>query len=100
MPKRALALPAAQARIKEKSPGVSTTLSGRYQARIRINGVRYDLGSYNTIEEAEAVYKLAKATGKPECGYEKRYTNPVRTERGKGTRPTLPPHQTVCQLLL
>ena len=46
------------------------------------------LGSYESIEEAEAVYKHAKETGMPFTGYEKRYTNPVRTERGTGTPPT------------
>ena len=96
MPKRALALPAAQARHRTKTPGVSPTLSGRYQARIRIKGIRYDLGSYDSIEEAEAVYKHAKETGMPNTGYEKRYTNPVRTERGTGTPPTPRPRHPSC----
>ena len=96
MPKRALALPAAQARIRTKTPGVTITLSGMYQARIRIQGFRYDLGSYVSIEEAESVYKHAKETGMPLTGYEKRYTNPVRTERGTGTPPTPRPRHRSC----
>jgi hypothetical protein len=66
--------------------GVTTTLSGKFQPRIRINGKRYDLGSYDTIEEAQEVYLNAKRTGKPECNYLKRETKPERIARGTGTR--------------
>ena len=52
--------------------GVTTTLSGKHQARIKIKGKRYDLGSYDTIEEAMDIYSNAKCTGKPERGYAKR----------------------------
>ena len=65
--------------------GVTTTLSGRFQPRIRIKGKRYDLGSYDSIEEAEEVYKKAKRTGVPEGNYLKRETKPERIVRGTGT---------------
>ena len=87
MPKRAPA-GAPAARVVLPQPvvtGVTTTLSGRHQARIKIKGKRYDLGSYDTFEEAQEVYANAKRTGQPERGYLKRETNPMRKQRGTGT---------------
>jgi hypothetical protein len=73
--------------------GVTTTLSGKYQARIKIKGKRYDLGSYDTIEEAMDVYANAKHTGEPERGYLKRETKQTRIARGTGAfRPACPAH--------
>jgi hypothetical protein len=46
-------------------PGVSKTASGKFQARIKLNGKRYDLGSnFNKVEEAAAAYAAAKLTGR------------------------------------
>ena len=87
------AMPAARVPTQKKTTGVTgitTTLSGKFQPRIKIKGTRYDLGSYETIEEAQAVYRHAKSTGKPERGYEKRHTNSLRMERGTGTVLTPP----------
>ena len=66
MPKRALIVggaPAARAPLPQPTPaGVTTTLSGKFQARIKIKGKRYDLGSYDTVEEAmDAFGALAPA---------------------------------------
>ena len=43
--------------------GVSKTLSGNYQARIKLNGKRYDLGTLIFKEEAAAAYQAAKQSG-------------------------------------
>ena len=44
--------------------GVSKTLSGKFQARIKLHGKRYDLGSnFTSPEEAGAAYKAAKQAG-------------------------------------
>ena len=61
---------ASAARVPQPNPtGVTTTLSGKYQARIKIKGKRYDLGSYDTIEEAMEVYANAKHTGSVSSGH-------------------------------
>ena len=43
--------------------GVSYTLSGKYQARIKLNGKRRDLGTFENEEDAAAAYAAAKTTG-------------------------------------
>ena len=43
--------------------GVSYTLSKKYQARIKLNGKRYDLGTFETKEDAAAAYAAAKTSG-------------------------------------
>ena len=66
-------------------PGVSKTLSSKYQARIKLNGKRYDLGTFTCKEEAAAAYKAAKQTGI--AGRPSPVSNGVK--RGTGT--PLPP---------
>ena len=45
-------------------PGVSKTTSGKFQARIKLNGKRYNLGSeFATAEEAANAYTVAKRAG-------------------------------------
>ena len=44
-------------------PGVSYTTSGKYQARIKLNGKRRDLGTFECEEDAAAAYLVAKTTG-------------------------------------
>ena len=65
--------------------GVSYTLSKKYQARIKLNGKRYDLGTFNSKEEAAAAYDTAKQTGI--AGRPSPVSNGVK--RGTGT--LLPP---------
>ena len=43
--------------------GVNKTNTGKFQARIRLNGNRINLGSFETPEEAAAVYQNAKQSG-------------------------------------
>ena len=43
--------------------GVNKTNTGMFQARIRLNGKRINLGSFKTPEEAAAVYQQAKQSG-------------------------------------
>ena len=43
--------------------GVSYTLSKKFQARIKLNGKRYDLGTFETKEDAAAAYAAAKTSG-------------------------------------
>ena len=43
--------------------GVNKTNTGMFQARIRLNGNRINLGSFKTPEEAAAVYQNAKQSG-------------------------------------
>ena len=44
--------------------GVSKTLSGKFQSRIKLNGKRYDLGSdFTSPQEAGAAYLAAKQAG-------------------------------------
>ena len=44
--------------------GVSKTTSGKFQARIKLNGKRYNLGSdFATAEEAANAYAVAKRAG-------------------------------------
>ena len=76
-------------------PGVSKTGSGKFQARIKLNGKRYDLGSnFNTVEEAAAAYAAAKRTGETERPSPKHN----RAQRGTGTPHPL--HTTIfCTLL-
>ena len=65
-------------------PGVSKTASGKFQARIKLNGKRYDLGSnFNKVEEAAAAYAAAKLTGHTEKPSPKH----TRIQRGLGTQP-------------
>ena len=44
-------------------PGVSKTISGKFQARIKLHGKRYDLGTFMNEDDAAAAYKAAKAAG-------------------------------------
>lgn len=39
--------------------GVKKTKSGRYESQIQIDGIQYQLGTFNTIEEAADAYKEA-----------------------------------------
>lgn len=39
------------------NPGISKTKNGRYRVRIMINGIRYCLGTFNTIIEANNEYR-------------------------------------------
>lgn len=43
--------------------GVNRTDTGMYQARIKLNGKRINLGSFEKAEEAAEVYQNAKAHG-------------------------------------
>ena len=43
--------------------GVNKTNTGMFQARIRLNGKRINLGSFKTPEEAGAAYRRAKDAG-------------------------------------
>ena len=61
--------------------GVSNTLSGNFQARIKLNGKRYDLGTFISKEEAAAAYKAAKQSGV--AGRPSPVSN--TTKRGSGT---------------
>ena len=45
---------------KTQVKGVSLTESGRYRARMRLNGSRPTLGFFDTIEEAKAAYDSAQ----------------------------------------
>ena len=66
--------------------GVSKTLSGKFQARIKLNGKRYDLGTFMDEDAAAAAYADAKAAGV--AGRPSPVAN--RTSRGTGT--AHPPH--------
>ena len=66
-------------------PGVSYTLSGKYQARIKLFGKRRDLGTFESKEEAAAAYVAAKATGTTD----RPSPDGNRAQRGTGT--ALPP---------
>lgn len=62
--------------------GVSKTASGKFQARIKLNGKRYDLGSnFDTPAEAAATYAAAKRAGHTERPSPKQN----RVQRGTGT---------------
>ena len=62
-------------------PGVSKTLSGNFQARIVLDGKRYDLGSnFITEEEAAAAYSTAKRIGRADRPSPKH----TRIQRGTG----------------
>ena len=80
-------------RRKGLRPGVSDTLSGNYQARIKLNGKRYDLGTFIFKEEAAAAYKAAKQTGI--AGRPSPVSNGVK--RGTGT--LLPPPHARLELV-
>ena len=43
--------------------GVSYTLSKKFQARIKLNGKRYDLGTFEDKDAAAAAYAAAKTSG-------------------------------------
>ena len=59
--------------------GVNKTTSGNYQARIRLDGKRITLGSFETPEEAAFVYKNAKRDGYTSKDSPKKYA-----KRGTG----------------
>ena len=62
--------------------GVSKTLSGKFQARIKLNGKRYDLGSnFTTPEEAGAAYQAAWQAGTTDRASPQH----ARVKRGTGT---------------
>ena len=62
--------------------GVSKTASGKFQARIKLDGKRYDLGSnFETPEEAAAAYSKAKREGRTDRPSPKH----ERIMRGTGT---------------
>jgi hypothetical protein len=62
--------------------GVSKTLSGKFQARIKLNGKRYDLGSnFTSPEEAGAAYQAAKQAGATQRASPRH----ARVKRGTGT---------------
>ena len=73
--------------------GVNKTDTGRYQARIKLEGKRINLGSFDTPEEAAAAYFAASSTGFTGCASPKKNSNP----RGTGPRlarspqPAIPP---------
>ena len=49
---------------KGKLPtGVLKTDTGKYQARIKLDGKRFNLGSFETPEEAASAYRTAKYNG-------------------------------------
>lgn len=69
--------------------GVSKSTSGKFYARILLNGTRYNLGStYETPEEASAAYESAKRDGSTERRSPRRNRNP----RGTGMPHCHPPH--------
>jgi hypothetical protein len=79
--------------------GVSKTLSGKFQARIKLNGKRYDLGSnFTTPEEAGAAYDAAKQAGMTNRPSPKH----ARIKRGTGASscPSLIPLICPCYLLI
>ena len=45
---------------KPNTSGISLTESGKYHARISVNGVRNTLGTFNTKQEAHKAYTVAK----------------------------------------
>ena len=62
--------------------GVSKTTSGKFSARIVLDGKRYNLGStFKSPEEASAAYKMAKSDGVTERPSPKKNLHP----RGTGT---------------
>ena len=66
--------------------GGSYTLSGKYQARIKLNGKRRDLGTFENEEDAAAAYAAAKAsgiTGRP---------SPIKNHFKRGTGTARPPY--------
>ena len=63
-------------------PGVSKTLSGKFQARIVLDGKRYDLGSnFATADDAAAAHRTAKCAGRTDRPSPKH----ERVQRGTGT---------------
>ena len=67
---------------RDYGKGVSKTLSGKFQARIVLYGKRYDLGTFDTKEEAAAAYIAAKQSGHTDRGSPQHN----RIKRGTGTR--------------
>ena len=59
--------------------GVSRTDTGMFQARIKLYDKRLNLGSFETAEEAAAVYQKAKAEGTTGADSPKKYA-----KRGTG----------------
>ena len=81
-PDRAHSQGASSRRKAGHPPGVSKTLSGKFQARIKLNGKRYDLGStFETAEEAAAAYNAAKLSGSTD-----RASPKAHIQRGTGMR--------------
>ena len=77
--------------------GVSKTLSGKFQARIKLNGKRYDLGSnFTSPEEAGAAYKAAKQAGRTDKASPKH----IRLKRGTGTSLYISPRDSPSLILL
>ena len=69
--------------------GVSKTTSGKFSARIVLDGKRYNLGStFKSPEEASEAYKLAKSDGVTERPSPKKNRHP----RGTGTSLALATH--------
>ena len=48
---------------KKLPTGVSNTDTRKFQARIKLDGKRFNLGSFDTAEEAAEAYNNAKAAG-------------------------------------
>ena len=76
-------LPSTNRMRKEKPRGAHRTTSGKYQARIKLNGKRYDLGTFMSKEDAAAAYAAAKQSGI--AGVPSPVSN--RAKRGTGTTP-------------
>lgn len=49
----------------ENAKGYYQTSAGRWQALIHIDGKTYNLGTFDTEQEASAAYQASKAAGKP-----------------------------------
>ena len=75
-------------RTKKLPQGVSDTTSGKYQARIKMNGKRRDLGTFATVEEAAVAYAVAKRTGSPAARRSR--AQPGLARRAEQARPTCP----------
>ena len=77
--------------------GVSKTLSGKFQARIKLNGKRYDLGSdFTSPQEAGVAYLAAKQAGATAKASPKKRG----TKRGTGTSPIAHPFEHVSLFLI
>ena len=76
--------------------GVNKTDTGKYQARIKLEGKRINLGSFPTPEAAAAAYLAARTSGFTGCASPKKNTNP----RGTGPRLARSPQPAVPILTL